>query len=104
MLFSHFFTCCINFVRKLPRKRFAAQLPRSLPETPSTEVLLCTASAPQHQPIWVSNRSNTPASWCILATEPASRLLAAWCGYFANPAGDVGTHPQTILLANISTC
>ena len=34
MLFSHFFICRINFVRKLPRiERFVAQLPRSLPET-----------------------------------------------------------------------
>jgi hypothetical protein len=43
MLFSHFFICCINFIRKLPRiKRFIAQLPRSLPETPQLSCLYAT--------------------------------------------------------------
>src|SRR2546421_4052708 len=43
MLFSHFFICCINFIRKLPRiERFIAQLPRSLPETPQLSCLYAT--------------------------------------------------------------
>jgi hypothetical protein len=43
MLFSHFFICCIHFVRKLPRiERFVAQLPRSLPETRQLTCLYAT--------------------------------------------------------------